>query len=204
LLGTNALLDQPFSNREILDMAAAIEGHPDNVAPALLGGLVIAIQNTSPPGAHEPVRITARRVPTARLFVAVAVPEMSLATRAARAALPARVPIADAVFNIGRASLVVEALRLGDMELLGEAMQDRLHQPYRLKLIPGAEPAMQAARLAGAGAAALSGAGPGVVAFAQEDAAEIASAMVAAFEAAGLKARSWALAVAQNGASVAL
>jgi homoserine kinase len=147
-------------------------------------------------------RVVARKIEIPSLAAAVAVPEFNLSTHAARAALPKQVSLADAVFNLGRAALVVEALRTGDLELLGRVMADRLHQPYRLPLIPGAAAAIQAALQAGASAAALSGAGPGVVAFGRVDMAPVAAAMQAAFQSAGLSARTWVLSATSQGASI--
>lgn len=202
LLGGNGLLDQPLPSAQILELATEIEGHPDNVAPGLLGGLVISTTLIPSPTDVRPP-IVARRVEVPCLSVAVVVPAIDLSTRESRAALPVQVAIRDAVFNIGRVALVVEALRSGDLDLLGQVMDDRLHQPYRLKLIPGAESALQAAKKAGARAAALSGAGPGIVAFCQDDAAAIADVMVETFKEAGVSARAWALHVTSQGASVA-
>ena len=194
LVGANALLDEPLDVIEILRLAAELEGHPDNAAPAILGGLVVA--------ATQGKDVIARKIEIPVLSVIVVVPEFNLPTHAAREALPRQVALADAVFNLGRTALVVEALRSGDLALLGQAMQDRLHQPYRLKLIPGAEAALAAARQAGAAAAALSGAGPGVVAFGRGALEPISQAMRAAFGAAGLSARAWSLSVSSQGAQV--
>ncbi|MDD5370038.1 MAG: homoserine kinase, partial [Anaerolineaceae bacterium] len=130
LVGANALLGQPLSNETLLALAVESEGHPDNAAAALYGGLVIS-------AALEP-GVVLRRVELPVMQVSLAVPQFELSTRAARQALPGQVALRDAVFNIGRAALVVEALRAGDLELLGNVMHDRLHQPYRLRLIPGA------------------------------------------------------------------
>jgi homoserine kinase len=208
LLGANALLGQLFSREEILLLATELEGHPDNVAPALLGGLVVAAVTG---GTAEPLEgrerpkarpLSSRRIELPPLKAAVAVPEFDLPTRTARAALPRQIPLADAVFNIGHAVLVLEALRTGDLELLSHAMDDRLHQPYRLKLIPGAVEVLQAARQAGAAAAAISGAGPGIIAFTRQDPEAVAEAMIAAFSQAGLTARGWALSVSNTGAQV--
>jgi homoserine kinase len=200
LLGANALLGAPYSNEAILGIAAKFEGHPDNIAPALLGGLVLSAQVSTEKGDGAGSLIT-HRVPVADFKVALVIPDVALTTQQARAALPAQVPLGEAVFNIGRAALVVEALRTGDLELLKSAMDDRLHQPYRLKLIPGGEEALRAARQAGA-AAALSGAGPGVIAFTHRDAAPIAAAMAAAFSQAGVPVRSFSLGIATSGARV--
>jgi homoserine kinase len=109
------------------------------------------------------------------------------------------VPLADAVFNIGRVGLLVRALETGDYDRLAIAMEDRLHQPYRLPLIPGMAEAFTAGRDAGAAAVALSGAGPSVIAFAPDGHEEIAAAMGQAFSAAGLQHRAWVLAVRSQG-----
>ncbi|TLN25330.1 hypothetical protein FDZ74_02455 [bacterium] len=137
------------------------------------------------------------------LALAVATPRFDLPTHAARAALPAQVPLADAVFNLGRSTLVVEALRDGDLDLLAQVMDDRLHQPYRLALIPGAAAARQAALDGGAAACVLSGAGPSLLAIARGDARAVAGAMAAAFQAAGLPARAFTPSISAIGAQVA-
>jgi homoserine kinase len=157
LLGANALLSEPAGQVEILRLADEIEGHPDNVAAALVGGLVVVL------GGENGLLVRRFEVPS--IPVTVVLPEVDLPTKAARAVLPKTVPLEDAVFNIGRAALVVDALRSGNLDLLGQVMEDRLHQPYRLGLIPGGKRALLAARSAGAAAAALSGAGPSLAAF---------------------------------------
>ena len=196
LVGANALLGCPLSDDELLRLATAMEGHPDNVASALRGGLTLV--TTIGEG------VLARRLPVMPLQVAVAVPAVHLPTQVARAALPREVPLMDAVFNIGRAAFVVEALRSGDLDLLGKVMEDRLHQPYRLKLIPGAEAAFAAARRAGAAAVALAGAGPTIIAFcaASEDPVKVhavASAMANAFDRSGILARRLVLTLSERG-----
>jgi homoserine kinase len=110
--------------------------------------------------------------------------------------------LADAVFNAGRVGLLLRALAGGEYAKLPAAMQDRLHQPYRLPLVPGQAHAVDAARQAGAASAALSGAGPSVIAFAPSRHEEIAAAMQAAFGRAGLASRAWTLGVDRRGASV--
>ena len=194
LLGANALLGSPAGQSELLSLAVAAEGHPDNVAAALTGGLVLSAVAADAP--------LVRRVEVPALQVAVATPDFDLPTRAARAALPRQVPLEDAVFNLTRTAFVVEALRSGDLDLLGQVMADRLHQPYRFKLIPGAEAAARAARESGAVAVALSGAGPSLIAFAPRDPQAVAAAMAAAFRSAGLKARGMVLGISDQGASV--
>jgi len=146
--------------------------------------------------------VTYSPIPVPDLRVVVAVPEFRLPTVEARRALPRHVPLTDAVFNIGRTALVTLALERGDYELLARAMDDRLHQPYRARLIPGLESVFAAARAAGAAGVALSGAGPSVVAFAPDGHEPIGQAMVAAFTAAGLRARALVLDVDRVGAVV--
>lgn len=194
LVGANVLLKNPLDADELLRLGAGMEGHLDNLAAAYYGGLVLV----APPG-QDGGEAVVRRVDVPSMQVAVAVPEVRITTDEARRALPGQVPLADVVFNLGRALLVVEAFRHGDLDLLGKVMEDRLHQPYRLGLIPGAEAALRAAHAAGANAAALSGAGPGVVAFCREQAQEIAEAMVRAFEGAGVKARGWGVDISTDG-----
>ncbi|MCC6499131.1 MAG: homoserine kinase [Anaerolineales bacterium] len=194
LLAGNALLGNPFGREEILNLASEMEGHPDNVAPALMGGLVVSMV--------EEGEVIARRIPIAEnVHITIALPDFYLPTKQARAALPRRVSRKDAVHNISRAALVVEALRIGDLDLLGKAMTDKLHQPYRLKLIPGAAQAMNAAKEAGANAVALSGAGPSVVAFSTGEAG-VGEAMKRAYEAEGVEARIFRLGVASRGAEI--
>ncbi len=136
------------------------------------------------------------------LKVVIALPDLRLSTAEARAALPAQVPLKDAVFNIGRALFTVQALTQVDYDLLRFAMADRLHQPYRRSLIPGFDAVVMAARKAGAAAVALSGAGPALVAFAPDRYWDIANAMQAAFAAAGLASRTFVLPVDRQGVQV--
>lgn len=195
LYGANVLLGSPASTADLLNLAAGLEHHGDNVGPALLGGLVVVVP--------EEDGWIHRRYELQPLKAAVAVPVFDLPTMQARAALPQQIPFKDAVFNTGHAVLVIEALRSGDPDLLQQAMQDRLHQPYRLGLIPGATAALQAARAVEPGAAiALSGAGPGVIAFCRSNGEAVGKAMAAEFEKAGLSARYWCLDVSNQGTHI--
>jgi homoserine kinase len=198
LLGANALLENPFTDEEILKLAIENEGHPDNVAPAMLGGLVASIVHD---GRVISLNLPARanRSP---MHVTIVLPDFDFPTRQARAILPRQVDRKDAIYNISRAVLVTEALRTGDLDLLGKAMTDTLHQPYRLPLIPGAQAAMQAGRQAGAAAVALSGAGPSLIAFSPKEDPVIGASMKRAFESAGLSARIFELGSSYEGAEV--
>ncbi len=187
-VAANAFLPQPLPGEQILELAVRLEGHPDNVAPALYGGLVISCRDGR--ALH-----TYHALPAAGLRLLLAVPEITLATSEARRVLPEQVPHSDAVFNAGRAAALIAALIAGDEEVLDWAMQDRLHQPYRYPLIPGSEAALAAVRRAGAGGAAISGAGPSIIAlwFEQEEGgpreSAISTALETAFAGAGIGCR---------------
>ena len=137
-------------------------------------------------------------IPDAIKVVAV-IPEMELGTAEARRALPGQVPLADAVHNVGRAALLVAAMVAGDLSLLDEATRDRLHQPYRAKLIPGMEEVLKAARRAGALAAFLSGAGSTVVALADREAETVGKEMAEVWAESGMRAEVKVLAIEHEG-----
>ena len=195
LLAANALIDGGLSRGELLRIAVGMEGHPDNVTPALYGGLTLV--NTL---RDETLHVTHLTLPP--LQATLVLPRFPLLTSEARAALPTHVPLGDAVFNVGRVALLVHALTHADYDALGIAMDDQLHQPYRQLLVPGLAAALVAGRTAGAAGVAISGAGPSVIAFAPDHQGEIAAAMVAAFGRAGLECRVWNLGVDQDGACV--
>jgi len=195
LLTANVLIGSSLPGEELLNFAAEIEGHADNVAPALLGGLVVSTL--------EKKKVIARQIPIGvDIHITIALPDFYLSTKQARAALPRKITMKDTIRNISRAVLVTEAFRTGDLILLGETMTDTLHQPYRLKLIPGAQSAMDGARLAGAAAVALSGAGPSVIAFSSKAEAGIGEAMKRTFGGAGFKVRIFQLGVSSRGADI--
>jgi homoserine kinase len=195
MLGANALLGEPCTRAEMLTLATESEGHPDNVVPAMLGGLVASVISDG--------RVVTRKLLVSPMAVTVVLPDFYFPTKAAREILPEYVQRQEAIFSLSRAVLVIKALETGDMGLLSQVMEDALHQPYRLPLIPGAREAIQAARKAGASGVALSGAGPSLIAFSGQPAdAGIGLAMQQAFEAAGLRARIFPLNISQSGASV--
>ncbi|MBO5169057.1 MAG: homoserine kinase [Phascolarctobacterium sp.] len=172
----NILSGNRFNDDELLGFATEIEGHPDNVAPALLGGFTISYMDGRK--AHS------LRVEPAKplKFIAV-VPERRLPTVLARQAIPKTVSHHDAVFNTSRASLLVGALLSGEYQYLASGLEDKLHQPYRAHLIPGLDDVFEAARNAGAYNAIISGAGSTVMAYADVNAdhEKIARAMQDAF-----------------------
>jgi homoserine kinase len=195
LLAGNALLENPWSEEEILNLASVMEGHADNVAAGLMGGLVVSTLEKGKAVAHQiPIGMD--------VHITIALPDFRLPTKEARAALPRKVSMKDATYNISRTVLVTEAFRMGDLSLLGKAMTDKLHQPYRLKLIPGALSAMGAAREAGAAAVALSGAGPSLIAFSSKAEAGVGEAMKRAFGEAGIEARIFQLGASGRGAGI--
>lgn len=147
---------QALSKETMLDMATAMEGHPDNVSPAILGGLRLSFME-----GDSVVSVPAPVHPSLK-FLAL-VPGFSLSTAKARAVLPAQINRADAVHNIGRAAVLVKALETGDMGLIALALSDRIHQPCRFPLIPNADDVRKAASALGCDAFFLSGAGPAMM-----------------------------------------
>ncbi len=182
LLACDRLLDLETPEGELLDLATQLEGHPDNVAPALLGGLTVCAQEA---GQTHCLRLP----PPEGLHVAVAIPDFEVSTEAARQALPATYSRADAVFNVSHACLTQAALAQGRYDLLGAAMQDRLHQPYRTPLVPGMARVIEAATEAGAAGAVLSGSGPTVAAFCAGESEAVTDAMHQAFLREGIHSR---------------
>lgn len=178
----------------VLARAVEIEGHGDNVGPALLGGLVIIVPDSS--------GILKQRIPYVPIKTVVCVPEFRYLTSEARKALPDSYSKADAIYNIGRAMLVAEALRAGQDGLLAKAMNDRIHQPFRLPAIPGAQNALASAEENGAICVCLSGAGPGVIAFTRDNFDRIGRGMKTAFAEAGLPARYWILDPTEEGTRI--
>jgi homoserine kinase len=164
----------------LLDAAVRIEGHPDNSAPALMGGLVGVA--SGPAG-----RLHAFGLPLSdALGFAFAAPPAEVSTVQARRALPASVPHAAAGRALGRVAALVHGMATADPDLLRAGFEDELHVPYRLPLIPGAADALEAARGAGAFAVTISGSGSGLIAVCERVAApSVAAAMAAAFQVAG-------------------
>ena len=153
LTAANAAHDSRLDGAALLRLATELEGHPDNVAPALLGGLTASIMDGD--------SVLAMRCPLSeRLRFMALIPDFELSTRRARAALPSQVPLADAVFNASRAAVLLRALETGDMRAVSAAMDDRLHQPYRAPLIDEYEDVRALALRCGAAAVCISGAGP--------------------------------------------
>jgi len=195
IIGAAELTGRPLSPQEILKLALPLEGHPDNITPSLVGGLTASCLSG---GEVRYVRIP---LPEAIRVVAV-IPERQLSTAEARRALPRQVPFADAVHNVSRVALLVGAMVAGDLSLLDEATRDRLHQPYRAKLLPGMEEVLEVARRGGALAAFLSGAGSTVVALVNQGAETVGAEMAEAWARIGLRAEVKVLAIDREGIQV--
>jgi homoserine kinase len=195
LVAANEIAGRVVSRDELLRLATQMEGHPDNVAPALFGGFTTACL-------ADGQVAWARLEPPAAIRAVVVIPEREVPTAQARAVLPEMVPRADAVLNVGRTALLVAAFATGDLEQLRTAMHDRLHEPYRAALIPGMPEALAAAREAGALGAALSGAGSTLLALATDRFEAIGAAMQAALSAHGLQSRALTLSPDLTGAVV--
>jgi len=150
---------------DVLSLATDLEGHPDNVAAALLGGFVVCTGLRA-----------ARLDPPPGLEAVLVVPRRAVRTAKARAALPAEVPMAEAVFNVGRASLLVLGLARGDLDLVARGLDDRLHQPRREHLYPRSMALVRGARELGALGATISGAGPAVLVWTRAGDAEAVAA----------------------------
>ena len=184
LMGANALVGEPLSKEKLLELAIDIEGHPDNVVPSLLGGLCMTAK-----AASQRWRVV-RCEWTPSVKAVVAIPSIRLSTSEARRAMPKAIPVGDAVVNLGALTLLLQGLRTGNGDLISDGMHDRLHEPYRWRLIKGGDQVKQAAMEAGAWGCAISGAGPSVLALCEEDKGPAVSrAMVKAWEAAGVASR---------------
>ena len=173
LVAANELLGGRLDRDELLVIATDLEGHADNVAPAIFGGLQVSVVE------GERVLHTASPLPSG-LQAVLFVPEFRIATKDARRVLPDSLSRADAVHNIGRAALLVAAMARGRFDLLNAATQDKLHQPARSQLFPAMTAIFEAARAAGAHAAYLSGSGSTLCAFATANPQGIADAMAEA------------------------
>lgn len=162
LVGANKLLNDPLSTDDLVDIAAQIEGHPDNTAPALLGGIVTAVFD------GKKVHWVKQEVYTKLKFVAI-IPDFELKTEKARACIPKEVSHKDAVYNLSRAALFSASLLTGKFENLRTAVHDKLHQPYRMGLIPNCREVFDIAYNHGAYGVYISGAGPTVMAIVDEN-----------------------------------
>lgn len=194
-VAASRLLGDSLDAGALLDLAVRLEGHPDNVAAALFGGVVIVTRDG---GSLR----WARFAPAMRLAVVLAIPDtIQVETAVARQVLPRQVSRDDAVYNLGHTALLVAALATGRAEWLRGALGDRLHQPYRAQFVPGFDRVVKAAEGAGAFGAVLSGSGPTIAALAEPGGAQaVGQAMRDAFAGAGLTCRTIVTEIVSHGA----
>lgn len=199
LVGANVLAGEPLSQSQVMELAIAMEGHPDNVVPALLGGCRLAATGVEvePPRRHRRAAASGTverqeweicEVPWCENIVpVVAIPDFELSTKEARQVLPSQVSRADAIFNTAHLGLLLRGLETGNGDWLRAALQDKLHQPYRKALIQGYDVVNAAAINAGAYGMVISGAGPTLLVLTDTINAEaVAAAMSAAWRSQGI------------------
>jgi homoserine kinase len=196
LVAGNALAGGALTRDALLSLATRAEGHPDNVAAALFGGLTVSC-----PAEDGTVTTVSLPVPEDLAWVLL-VPTITSSTAEARAVLPPTVPRGDAIFNVQRVALLLAALQARRRDALPSALDDRLHQPYRRALFPWMPAVAEAARRAGALGCVLSGAGPSLLALTAGDGAAVARAMETGLKAAGIEGSARAYAVDTVGATV--
>lgn len=196
-MAANRLLGDPLRPAELLLAMTREEGHPDNVAPAFFGGLTAAVDF------GDRVLVKGEDLhPDWRL--AVLIPDYPLSTEKARKAIPPKIPVRDAVFNLTRLPFIMDCLAEGWTEDLGPLLEDRIHEPYRKKLIKGYDAIRMAAREAGAAAVYLSGAGPTMAAFClgARAAKRVSAAMLGVAKAKGFAAEAPVLRPSRKGATI--
>jgi homoserine kinase len=186
------LLDLRWNPHRILDEAARIEGHPDNVAACVLGSVVASA--VDPGGIARAVRIP---MPSG-VAIAVVAPDYAVPTKVARSVLPEYYSMADAVWNIQRASLLIAALSCGDLSAFPTALDDRMHQPYRVQLVPGLSEILRI-RTPGLLGCAMSGAGPAVLVFYEKGCAHVVELVRQAFALNGSTTEIVATGISENG-----
>ncbi|NEO98076.1 MAG: homoserine kinase [Symploca sp. SIO2E9] len=200
LVGANQLAGEPLDVTEVMKLAIAIEGHPDNVVPALLGGCRLAVKGLNkkehPLGDWEICELRWHD----ELVPVLGIPNFELSTQEARGVLPAEYTRADAIFNIAHFGLLLRGLETGRGDWLEIALQDRIHQPYRQKLIPGYDAVLCAVVDAGAYGMVISGAGPTLLALAApSQAAAVEAAMTTAWKQEGIVAQVQSLSIDTQG-----
>jgi len=194
LVGANALMGSPLAKEKLLELAIDIEGHPDNVVPSLLGGLCMTAKAAS--NRWRVIRCEWSN----SIKAVVAIPSIRLSTSEARRVMPKTVPISDAITNLGALTLLLQGLRTGNGELITDGMNDRLHEPYRWRLIKGGLDVRGAALKAGAWGCAISGAGPSVLALCNEsDGPTISQAMINTWANFGIECRAPMLSIQTSG-----
>ena len=180
LLAANKLSGNKLSKDELINLATEIEGHPDNVAPAIVGGVVVSN--------YQEKQVFYEKITAPKLKVVVCIPDYELSTVKSREVLPDKVKFNDAVFNVSHMGMLLTGLLKQDYEIIREGLKDRLHQPYREKLLPGFAKIREELSSEALGLV-LSGSGPTVIALALEREEDLGAKMVELFAAEGIKAR---------------
>lgn len=161
IVAANYIAGKPLDLQDMIELSAALDGHPDNVLPALVGGITV--------GCIDNGKVYYSRLePPKGACIALIIPKFELLTKRSRAVLPKEIPFEDCVFNVGRAALLIASLLDGNMDNLAIAMEDRMHQPYRQKLIPHFDSVVDMAKESGAKGVFLSGAGPVIIAIVED------------------------------------
>ncbi len=201
LLGANFLAGKPLSQLQVMELAIAMEGHPDNVVPALLGGCRLAATGVEDERQQSLWEIC--EIPWCEAVIpVVAIPDFELSTKEARQVLPMEVSRADAIFNAAHLGLLLRGLQTGKGDWLKAALQDKLHQPYRKSLIQGYDAVNSAAVNAGAYGMVISGAGPTLLAITDTcNAPDVAAAMAAAWQQEGITSVVRSLSIDTQGAT---
>ncbi|BAZ16803.1 homoserine kinase [Calothrix sp. NIES-4071] len=196
LVGANILAGEPLTQSQVMELAISMEGHPDNVVPALIGGCRLAATGVN---GWEICDIPWHE----SIVPVVAIPDFELSTKEARRVLPTEISRADAIFNISHLGLLLRALETGKTNWLQAALQDKLHQPYRKSLIQGYDEVSAAAINAGAYGMVISGAGPTLLALTDtSDSIDVVAAMATAWKDVGVAAQVRALNIDNNGARI--
>jgi homoserine kinase len=169
IIGAAKLYNINLSSQEVLKLALPLEGHMDNIVPALVGGFTLTYST-----AQEKVNWVKGKIPD-DLRVVAAVPDFSLSTDEMRKVLPQKISLSDAIFNLSRSALLVNALQNSDWKILSEAMEDKLHQPFRTPFIPGIREIFSQVKKTGLAGVALSGSGPTVISLTKRGSEKIIS-----------------------------
>ncbi len=198
LIAANKLLGSPADTTALLSIATEVEGHPDNVAPAILGGFVMSSRE------DDGSIITEKLNWPEEWDITVCIPDFELSTNIARSVLPESVPLQDAVFNAKHLAMLIQAINTKDVKLMKNALHDRLHQPYREKLIPGMKEIMEAFihedNVIGT---VLSGAGPSILVISHKyDLDKIKSTVRSIWESLSIKSDIRTLKIENNGAEI--
>ena len=197
IMAANEILGKPYDTKQILRIGTQLDGHPDNITPAVLGGFVVCVYADSE---HNYIKLPWSK----DLFFVAITPDFKVPTAKARAVLPPQINYQDAVFNVGYSSLLVAAVAAGDTKALKKAFKDRLHQSYRASLVPGMSYVLDIGLESGAVGTMLSGAGSTLIAVvdSMEVAKTVAAAMQAAWKQSSINSEYRFLHAAEEGARI--